>query len=56
VRLIRVVAVAAALPAGADALRAEPSIAILPLAFSVSEFRAPSSRVAALIGTTAALR
>lgn len=55
-RLIRVMAVAAALPAGADALRAEPSVAILPLGFAVSEFRAPSSRVAALIGTTDALR
>jgi hypothetical protein len=56
VRLIRVVAVATALPAAADALRAEPSVDILPLGFAVSEFRAPSSRVAALIGTTAALR
>lgn len=35
---------------------AEPSVSILPLGFAVSEFRAPDSRVSALIATTAALR
>jgi hypothetical protein len=37
-------------------LRAEPSVSILPLAFPVSTFRGPSSRVAELVGTTDALR
>jgi hypothetical protein len=38
------------------ALRAEPSVSILPLGFAVREFRAPESRVAALVSTTDALR
>src|SRR3954468_7937034 len=38
------------------ALRAEPSVSILPLGFAVSEFRAPESRVATLVATTDALR
>jgi len=38
------------------AVRAELSVTILPLDFPVAQFRAPPSRVAALIGTTAALR
>ena len=38
------------------ALRAEPTVSILPLGFAVKEFRAPESRVAALVSTTDALR
>jgi hypothetical protein len=37
-------------------LRAEPSVAVLPLGFAVSEFRPPESRVAALVATTDAMR
>jgi hypothetical protein len=56
VRCLRFLALIAGVFLVAPPVRAEPSVAILPLGFAVGEFRAPASRVSALIGTTDALR
>lgn len=47
---------AAAMITGSQALHAEPSVSILPLSFAVTEFRGPTSRVAATVGSTDAFR
>src|SRR3978361_1232575 len=49
-------AVVAAALIAAGAAHDEPQVTILPLDFKVTEFRAPSSRVAALVPSTDALR
>ena len=55
-KLAWVVCLAAIGLLGSGAARAEPTLSILPLAFGVTEFRGPASRVASTVASTDAFR